>query len=119
MRLFSEEKYLPYYNMGLLPACKPLDHVSIEYEGGSLTLRFREYNQTLQLFKKVEQYGEENVVVSSSGWFEHESTIARGKHLYFCMLATGVLMPIDTPRRDNEYGDECVVVKISNKEGED
>jgi hypothetical protein len=35
------------------------------------------------------------------------------------MLCTGVLMPIGTPRGANEYGDECVVVKISNKEGED
>jgi hypothetical protein len=105
--------------MGLLPTKKSLEHIAIEYEGGAVTLRFREYCQTIQLFKKVERYGENNVVISSSGWFEHEHTVARGEHRYFCMLCTGVLMPIETPRNANEYGDECVVVKISNTEGED
>ncbi len=104
--------------MGLLPAKKPLEHIAIEYEGGYVTLRFREYSQTLQLFKVVEKYGENNVVISSSGWFEHEHTVPHGEHRYFCMLCTGVLMPIGAPRCANEYGDECVVVKISNKEGE-
>ena len=106
--------------MGFTPAKKQhLEHIALEYEGGDVTIRFREYNQTIQLFKKVERYGENNVVISSSGWFEHEHTVPRGEHLYFCMLSTGVLMPIEAPRRANEYGDECVVVKISNKEGED
>ena len=106
--------------MGFTPAKKLyLEHVAIEYDGGDVTIRFREYKQTIQLFKKVERYGENNVVISSSGWFEHEHTVPREEHRYFCMLSSGVLMPIGTPRRANEYGDECVVVKISNKEGED
>jgi hypothetical protein len=106
--------------MGFTPARKekPLEHVALEYEGGEVTVRFREYKQTIQLFKKVERYGENNVVISSSGWFEHEHTVPREEHRYFCMLSSGVLMPIGTPRRANEYGDECVVVKISNMEGE-
>ena len=33
------------------------EHVSIEYEGGSMTLRFREYNQTIKLFKNVDAHG--------------------------------------------------------------
>ena len=98
---------------------KTWEHVAIEYEGGEVTLRFRKYNQTLKLFKNVELYGESKVVISSSGWFEHEHTVPRGEHRYFCMLRTGVLMPIGAPRCENEYGDDCVVIKISNKEGED
>ncbi len=105
--------------MGIMSVKKTWEHVAIEYEGGYVTLRFREYNQTIQLFKKVERYGENNVVISSSGWFEHEHTVPRGEHRYFCMLRTGVLMPIGAPRCESEYGDDCVVVKISNKEGED
>ena len=104
--------------MGFFPVKKPLEHNAIEYEGGDITPRFREYSQTIQLFKKVERYGENNVVISSSGWFEHEHTVPRGEHRYFCMLCTGVLMPIGTPRCADEYGDKCVI-KISNKEGED
>ena len=63
--------------MGILPKKKPLEHIAIEYEGGYVTLRFREYSQTIQLFKVVERYGENNVVISSSGWFEYEHTIKR------------------------------------------
>ncbi len=105
--------------MGFLPVKKTWVHIAIEYEGEDVTLRFREYNQTIKMFKEVERYGENKVVISSSGWFEHEHTVPRGEHRYFCMLCTGVLMPIGTPRGANEYGDECVVVKISNTEGED
>ena len=101
----------------MLPAKKSLEHIAIEYEGGDVTLRFREYSQTIQLFRKVERYGENNVVISSSGWFEHEHTVPRGEHRYFCMFCTGVLMPIGTPCGANEYGDKCVI-KISNTEGE-
>ena len=90
------------------------EHISIEYEGGSITLRFREYNQTLQLFKKVDAYGDHHVVVSSSGWFEMEQTIKRGDYKYFVMLCNGELINIDDPTRDNEFNDECCIVKISN-----
>ncbi len=71
-------------------------------------MRFREYNQTLTLFKKVEFDGENKVVISSSGWFEHENTVERGEHQYLCMLSTGVLLVIGAPRGANEHGDECV-----------
>ncbi len=107
------------YYMGLLPVTKTWEHIAIEYEGGEVVLRFREYRQTLKLFKKVERYGENKVVVSSSGWYESEESVERGVPKYFLMLCTGVLLCIGAPRCDNEYGDECVVIKISNNEGED
>jgi hypothetical protein len=105
--------------MGILPAKKNVEHVHVEYEGGAVTLRFREYKQTLKLFKKEEQYGETRVVVSSSSWYEYETTIRHGESSYFCMLCNGSLLQIPKPKRDNDYGDECVVLKISNMEGED
>ena len=54
-----------------------LEHVAIEYEGGSMTLRFREYTHKFKLFKHVDGYGQHNVVVSSSAWFEMKQTIKR------------------------------------------
>ena len=105
--------------MGLLPVTKKWEHIAIEYEGGEIVLRFREYRQTLKLFKKVERYGENKVVVSSSGWYESEQAVERGVPKYFLMMKTGALLCILAPRCDNEYGDECVVLKISNNEGED
>jgi hypothetical protein len=105
--------------MGILPVNNHVEHVHIEYEGGSVTLRFREYNQTIKLFKKEEEYGETRVVVSSSSWYEYETTIRSGDSAYFCMISNGAMLHIPKPRRENDYGDECVVLKISNLEGED
>jgi hypothetical protein len=99
--------------------CDDFEHINIEYEGGEITLRFREYQQTLKLFKKVDHYGEDRVVLSSSGWYEREYTIKRGGYDYFLMLCNGSLICIPKPLRDNDHGDECVVVKISNNEGMD
>jgi hypothetical protein len=105
--------------MGILPVKKNVEHIHVEYEGGSVTLRFREYKQTLKLFKKEELYGEFRVVVSSSSWYEYETTIRRGDTTYFCMISNGSLLEIPKPKRENDYGDECVVLRISNTEGED
>jgi hypothetical protein len=105
--------------MGIIPVKKNVEHIHIEYEGGAVTLRFREYKQTLKLFKKEQHYGETRVVVSSSGWYEYETTIRQGDSAYFCMLCTGALLEIPKPQRANDYGDECVVLRISNMEGED
>jgi hypothetical protein len=33
------------------------EHITIEYEGGDMTLRFREYSQNLKLYKNVDAYG--------------------------------------------------------------
>jgi hypothetical protein len=107
------------YTMRVVKKNTDFEHINIEYEGGRLNLRFKEYKQTLTLFKKVQHYGGKRVVVSSSAWYEREITIAQNEHRYFCMLCNGSLLKIDKPRRDNEYGDECVILKISNLEGVD
>ena len=105
--------------------CDDFEHINIEYEGGEITLRFREYQQTLKLFKKVGHFvedrhcGEDRVVLSSSSWYEREYTIKRGGFDYFLMLCNGPLICIPKPLRDNDHGDECVVVNISNNEGMD
>ncbi len=105
--------------MRSLRKCDDFEHISIEYEGGEVTFRFREYQQTLKMFKKVDHYGDDCVVLFSSAWYEREFTIQRGGHEYFLMLCTGSLLGIPKPLHDNHYGDECVVVKKSNREGMD
>ncbi len=105
--------------MRILRKCDDFEHINIEYEGGEFTLRFREYQQTLKMFKTNDTYGDDWVVLSSSAWYEREFTIQRGGHEYFLMLCNGSLLGIPKPLRDNHYGDECVVVRISNREGMD
>ncbi len=107
------------YYMGFLPVTKTWEHIAIEYEGGEVVLRFREFRQTLKLFKKVERYGENKVVVSSSGWYESEQVVERDVPKFFLMMRSGAMLCIGTPRCDNEYGDDSVVLKIVNREGED
>jgi hypothetical protein len=92
------------------------EHVNVEYGGGSMTLRFREYNQTKRLFKNVDAHGDHKVVVSSSGWFEMEQTIKRGEHRYYVMLDSGRFLNIEIPTRDHEFNDECCIIKISNRD---
>ena len=92
------------------------EHVNIEYEGGSLTLRFKEYNQTIKLFKHIDAYGDDKVVVCSSGWFESEQTILRHEYRYYVMLDSGRLLNIEKPTRNHEFNDECCIIKISNLE---
>jgi hypothetical protein len=93
-----------------------LEHITLAYEGGDMTLRFREYSQTLKLFKKVDAYSEHNVVISSSAWFEMEQTIKRYEYRYYVMLSNGEFMSIDDPTRENEFNEECCIVKISNED---
>ncbi len=102
--------------MKKLKCCQNFEHIHIIYEGGEVSMKYREYFQTLKLFKKVEHYGEDKVVVSSSGWFEYEHTIKRHESEYFCMLCNGEFLMITKPTRDNEYGDECVIVRITNSD---
>ena len=68
----------------------------------------------MKLVKKVDAYGEHNLVVSSSAWVEMEQTIKRFEYRYYVMLSNGEFMNIDDPTRDNEFNDECCIVKISN-----
>jgi hypothetical protein len=92
------------------------EHVNVEYGGGSMTLRFREYNQNIKLFKHVEAHGDHVVVVSSSGWSEMEQTIKRGDHRYYVMLDSGRFLNMEGPTRDHEFDDERCIIKISNRD---
>jgi hypothetical protein len=92
------------------------EHIAVAYKGGEMTLRFREYSQTLKLFKNLDAYGSHNVVVSSSAWVEMEQTSKRHEYRYFVMLSNGEFMNIDEPTRDNEFNDECCIFKISNED---
>jgi hypothetical protein len=107
-----------YYNMGvkLFDENSNFEHVSVEYGGGARTLRFREYNQTIKLFKRVEDHGDHTVVVSSSGWVEMEQTSKRYESRSYVMLDSGRFLNIDEPSRDREFDDECCIVKISKLE---
>jgi hypothetical protein len=68
---------------------KNFEHIHIIYEGGEMSMMYKEYNQTLKLFKKVKDYGENKVIVSSSGWYEYEHAILKNTSAYFCMLPDG------------------------------
>ena len=92
------------------------EHVLVEYRGGAITIRFREYNQTIRLFKRVEDHGDHTVVVSSSGWVEMEQTFKRYESRSYVMLDSGRLLNICDPSRDREFDDECCILKISNLE---
>jgi hypothetical protein len=95
---------------------KHFEHIAIDYKGGEMTLSFREYSQTLKLFKHLDAYGEHNVVVSSSAWVEMKQTIKRYEHRYYVMISNGEFMNIAEPTRDNEFNDDRCIVKISNED---
>ena len=101
--------------MKTLNCVKDFEHIHIIYEGGEMTMKYREYYQTLKLLKKESAYGDARVVVSSSSWFEYEHTVKRYESEYFCMLCNGEFVLIPKPDRDYNYGDECVIVRITNK----
>ena len=102
--------------MGVVKLCQEshFEHIASAYGGAEMTLRVREYSQTLKLFKHVDAYGEHNVVVSSSAWVEMEQTIDRYEQRNYVTLSNGEFMNIDDPTRENEFNDECCIVKISN-----
>ncbi len=92
------------------------EHIHIIYEGGEMTMKYREYHQNLKLFKQVSHYEEDRVVIERSAWFGYEHTVKRYESEYFCMLCNGEFIMITKPMRDNEYGDECVIVRITNND---
>jgi hypothetical protein len=63
----------------------------------------------------VDSYGEHNVVVSSSGWFEMEQTIKRYEYRNSVMQ----FLNIDDPTRVKEFNDERCIVKISSDDSVD
>ncbi len=95
-------------------------HIHIEYCGGETITRYSEYHQRIRLFKKPNVYGNDKLVVCSSAWFEYELTIKNQESQYFLMLSDGELIHIgligQNVKIDKEYGDEVVVLKISNYE---
>ena len=95
-------------------------HIAIEYWGGEIVTRYSEYLQKIRMFKNVDKYGDARVVVSSSAWYEMEHTIKQGCSEYYLMLCNGELINIGVIDKcvdiDKEFGDECVVLRISNFE---
>ena len=102
--------------MKTLNCVKDFEHIHVIYEGGDVTMKYREYHQTLKLFKKVSAYGDARVVVSSSTWFEYEHTIKRYASECLWMLCNGEFILIAKPDRDNDYGDEGVIVRITTND---
>ena len=81
-------------------------------------MHFKEYSQTLKLTKDWESYGEDRVILRSSAWDIGDRYIIRnGDAHYFLMLCTGAFICIPKPEVDRHFGDECVIVKIANREG--
>lgn len=100
--------------------CKNNYHISIEFWGGESITRYTDYMQTLRLFKKDISYGHDKLVVCSSSWYEMEFTIKNKESAYFVMRPNGELFNIGIPEKndniDESYGEECVILKISNFE---
>ena len=100
--------------------CKNNYHISIEYWCGEVITRYSEYQQTLRLFKKDNTYGNDKLVVCSSAWYEMEFTIKNRESAYYIMRSNGELILIEMPNKnvdiDKAYGEECVILKISNFE---
>ena len=93
--------------------CKPDYHINIIYCGGSCISHYREYNQTFKLF--MSDYSESHMIVASSDWVGYNDTIKYRESKYYCMISNGGLASVPKPDNINKYyGDECVIVKITN-----
>ena len=88
-------------------------HIHLVYSGGSCVTHYREYNQTLKLFEC--DYSKNYLMVSSSNWTDYNDTIKYQNSKYYCMISNGCFINIPKPFNvDTEYGDECIIVKITN-----
>ena len=88
-------------------------HICIVYCGGACDTYYREYNQTLKFF--MSDYSNNHMIVSSSDWVGYNDTIKYGESKYYCMLSNGAFISVGMPKNLNEeYGDDCVIVKITN-----
>jgi hypothetical protein len=93
--------------------CRPDYHINLVYCGGCCVSHCKEYNQTLKLFES--EYSKHHMIVSSSDWSEYNDTIKYRESKYYCMISNGCFINIPKPSNLNlEYGDECVIVKITN-----
>ena len=89
-------------------------HINIVYCGGSCVSYYREYNQTIKLY--MSEYSNNHMIVSSSDWTDYNDTIKYLESKYYCMVSNGCFISIPKPVNvDTDYGDECVVVKITNE----
>ena len=89
-------------------------HINIVYCGGSCVSYYREYNQTIRLSEC--DYSKNYLIVGSSDWPDYTDTIKYRNSKYYCMVSNGCFISIPKPVNvDTDYGDECVVVKITNQ----
>jgi hypothetical protein len=55
------------------------------------------------------------MIVSSSDWSDYNDTITYRESKHYCMISNGCVINIPKPSNLNiEYGEECVIVKITN-----
>ena len=94
--------------------CNPDYHINLVYCGGACVSHYREYNQTLKLFEC--DNSKNYLIVSSSDWTDYNDTIKYRESKYYCMISNGSFISIPRPNNLNkEYGEECVIVKITNE----
>jgi hypothetical protein len=56
------------------------------------------------------------MIVSSSDWTGYNDAITYQESNYYCMVSSGCVITVAKPYTINEEsGDECVIVKITNK----
>ena len=88
-------------------------HIHIVYCGGCCISKYREYNQTLKLFECDDS--KNYLIISSSDWTDYNDSIKYQESKYYLMLPNGCFISIPRPKNlDTEYGEECVIVKITN-----
>ena len=88
-------------------------HINIVYCGGSCTTYYREYNHTLKLY--MSEYSNSHMIVSSSNWSDYNDFIKYRDSKWYLMISNGCFVSIPKPNNvDTDYGDECVVIKITN-----
>ena len=63
----------------------------------------------------MSDYFENHMIVSSSDWEGYNDTIKYRESKYYCMLSNGCFISAGRPKNiEEEYGEECVIVKITN-----
>ena len=93
--------------------CKPDYHITIVCCGVSCVPQYREYNQTLKLL--MSEYGMNHMIVSSPDWTDYNDVVKYRGSKSYCVISNGCFISIHKPSSvDEEYGGECVVVKLTN-----
>jgi len=62
---------------------------NIEYWSGEIITRYAECMQRIMLFKKVDNYGNDRVLVCSSAWYEMEHILKHREYEHDLMLSHG------------------------------